>query len=77
MHHRRPRRLFDVRTAVIDSPAGAVEKLTGCVFQSLRHHDPAGVHLLQAKRPRLNPGEGLGARSTSFTSVALKIDVYA
>ena len=43
MHHRRPRRLFNVRTSVIESPAGGVEKLTGSVSPSLY-----GITILQA-----------------------------
>ena len=43
VHHRRPRRLFDVRTAVINSLAGAVGKLTGSVSPSLY-----GITILQA-----------------------------
>ena len=73
MHHRRSGLLVNVRTStLILFNRGTQQGLIG-IACSLRHHDPAGVHLLQAECLRFHPSEGFGEHPETFPPFSAKL----
>lgn len=79
MHHRRSGLLVDVRArALVIFNSGTPQGLI-CMhrLQSLRYHDPAGVHILQAEPPRFPPSEGFGEHPETFPPLPAKLTCLA